>query len=386
MSFRTFYRSNTHIYLSTVLFSSDYALFGKTPGVGGCSITSLFHRRCDEAEPFVAADSHEGFRRVPDTNVPRAFLRRGSLANSIMRAYAGRPGSRPRPAVLRMPSQDSTNSGILSRAESLSEVAPDARLEILQAELQRIERRDWWLWVVAICVMLLLTAAVLSMNFPGLIAPGDSIFQQSLDQAVRGLVGLVLLFNLYSIYQQVTIKRTRKLLSEKLAEAKQFYRQATTDPLTGLANRRTAEESLGREMARARRRKSPLTAVAFDLNNFKQINDRYGHSAGDMILCAFAQKLLYRRRGEDMAVRMGGDEFVLLLPECPADQVPALLERMRPCEVNFQGVRLPVEFSSGVATYDAVETGAQFLERADQALYADKRARKAVRMIEPIVA
>lgn len=272
----------------------------------------------------------------------------------------------------------------LSPPESLSDVAPDARLEMLQAELKRLERRDWWLWVVAICVMLLLTVAVLSMSFPGLLAQGDTIFQQSLEQAVRGLVGLVLLFNIYSIYQQMTIKRTRKLLSEQLTEAKQFYKQATTDALTGLANRRTAEDSLIREMARARRRKAPLTLVAFDLNNFKQINDRYGHSAGDMVLCAFAQKLMYRRRGEDMVVRMGGDEFLLLLPECPAEQVPTLLERLRPCEVNFQGVRLRVEFSSGVATYAAPESGAEFLERADQALYSDKRARKAARALHPV--
>jgi diguanylate cyclase (GGDEF)-like protein len=272
----------------------------------------------------------------------------------------------------------------LSTPESSSDIAPDARLEMLQAELERLERRDWWLWVVAICVMLLLTAAVFSMSFPGLIAQGDTLFQQSLEQAVRGLVGLVLLFNIYSIYQQMTIKRTRRLLSEQLTEAKQFYKQATTDPLTGLANRRTAEDSLIREMARARRRKAPLTVVAFDLNNFKQTNDRYGHSAGDMVLCAFAQKLMYRRRGEDLVVRMGGDEFLLLLPECPANQVPLLLARLRPCEVNFQGVRLPVEFSSGIATYQPPETGAQFLERADQALYADKRARRAERELHPV--
>jgi diguanylate cyclase len=268
----------------------------------------------------------------------------------------------------------------------LIEVTPDTRLEMLQEELKRLERRDWWLWVVAICVMLLLTLAVFSMSFPGLIAQSDTLVQQSLEQAVRGLVGLVLLFNIYSIYQQMTIKRTRRLLAEQLTEAKQFYKQATTDALTGLANRRTAEETLGREMARARRRRAPLTVVAFDLNNFKQINDRYGHSAGDRILCAFAQKLMYRRRGEDMAVRMGGDEFLLLLPDCPAEQVPFLLQRLKPCEVNFQGVRLPVEFSSGIATYQAPESRTQFLERADQALYADKRAQKAEQFREPLLA
>jgi diguanylate cyclase (GGDEF)-like protein len=268
----------------------------------------------------------------------------------------------------------------------LSEVAPDARLEQLRADLKKVERRDWWLWVMAIVVMLLLTLAVLSMSFPGLIALNDPVFQNSLDQAVRGLIGLVLLFNVYSIYQQVTLKRTRRQLSEQFMQAQEFYRQATTDSLTGLANRRTAEEQLTREMSRARRRKASLAVVTFDLNNFKQINDRYGHPAGDLVLRAFAQKLTDRRRGEDLAARMGGDEFLLLLPECPADQVPTLLARLRPCEVNFKGIRLPVEFSSGSASYEAPETAEELLERVDRALYADKRARKGRRESHAVVA
>ena len=278
------------------------------------------------------------------------------------------------------------NSSDLSPREALSEVAPDARLEMLRADLKKVERRDWWLWVMAIIVMLLLTLTVLSTTFPGLIAVNDPVFQNSLDQAVRGLVGLVLLFNVYSIYQQVTLKRTRKLLSEQLTEAREYLRQATTDSLTCLANRRTAEEQLTREMARARRRKAPLAVVTFDLNNFKQINDRYGHPAGDLVLRAFAQKLMDKRRGEDLAARMGGDEFLLLLPECPAEQVPTLLARLRPCEVNFKGIRLPVEFSSGSASYEAPETAGELLERADRALYADKRARKARRESHAVVA
>jgi diguanylate cyclase (GGDEF)-like protein len=278
------------------------------------------------------------------------------------------------------------NLSNLNPRESLSEVAPDARLEMLRADLKKVERRDWWLWVMAIMVMLLLTVAVLSTTFPGLIAVNDPVFQDSLDQAVRGLVGLVLLFNVYSVYQQVTLKRTRRQLSDQLMLAQVFYKQATTDALTGLANRRTAEEQLIREMARARRRKAPLTIVTFDLNNFKQINDRYGHPAGDLVLRAFAQKLTDRRRGEDLVVRMGGDEFLLLLPECPADQVPTLLARLRPCEANFQGISLPVEFSSGLASYEASETVESFLERADRELYADKRARKLQRASHAIVA
>src|SRR3954452_10846455 len=163
-----------------------------------------------------------------------------------------------------------------SVAETLYDVSPDAQLDAKRRELKKLERRDWWLWVVAIVVMLLLTTAVLSMNFPGLIAIEDPLFHEGLDRAVRGLIGLVIVFNFYSVYQQRMIKRTRRELLQQIVHAEQYFKEATTDPLTGLANRRVADAHLNREMARARRRKSPVTVVAFDLDNFKQINDRYG--------------------------------------------------------------------------------------------------------------
>ncbi len=275
----------------------------------------------------------------------------------------------------------------LSPAETVFEVDPEAQLEQTRAEVRKLERRDWWLWALAMVVMLLLTMAVLSMTFPGLITIDDPFFREGLDRAARGLTALVLLFNVYSIYQQRMIKNARRKLQEQLRLSEQLCRQAYTDPLTGLANRRTVEAHVSREMARSRRRKSPLTVVAFDLNNFKQINDRHGHAAGDAVLRAFAQRLMHRRRGEDLVVRMGGDEFLLVLPECPPEQVPPLLERLAPCEANFQGAVLPIEFSSGVATYQAPETLAQLLDRADQELYANKRAKKQKHLEQqPVVA
>jgi len=266
----------------------------------------------------------------------------------------------------------------------ISDVAPEARLEEIRAQLRHLERRDWWLWSLAIIVMLLLTFAVLSLSFPNLTKVDDPFFQFSLNQSVRGLIGLVLLFNTYTIHQQVVNKRLRRQLSEQLeatgrlkVHAEEFHKLATTDSLTGLANRRTAERRLLAEAARSQRYGHPLTIVALDLNNFKITNDRFGHAAGDLALRAFAERLAGAIRSSDLAVRMGGDEFLLILPECPVEQVPILLARLRRLEVSFQGTRIPVEFSAGSVGYDPVETPEQFLERADQRLYADKRAAKA---------
>ena len=196
----------------------------------------------------------------------------------------------------------------------------------------------------------------------------------------------MLLFNTYSIYQQLhdqedaaaVTRTTCNAMGNLQARAEEFYRQATTDPLTGLANRRTAEERLTNEAARSQRHGYPLTVVAFDLNHFKQINDRiHGHPAGDLVLREFARRLARSVRASDLAVRMGGDEFLALLPECTVDQVPILLARLRPIEVNFQGTRIPVKFSAGCVGYQQGEAPEQFLARADRTLYADKRAGKA---------
>jgi diguanylate cyclase (GGDEF)-like protein len=272
------------------------------------------------------------------------------------------------------------------------EVPSPTRLEEIQAELNRLERRDWWLWITAIIVMSMLTLAVVSMSFPDLLKVEDPFFQFSLNQAVHGLVGLVLLFNTYSVYQQWTIKKLRRQFSEQLgmmhrlqARAEEYHRLATSDALTGLYNRRFGDQRLEAEAARSQRYGRPLTVVAIDLNDFKQINDTYGHAAGDLVLREFSEQLNAAIRVSDVAVRMGGDEFLVILPECPTEQVEAMLRRLQTIVVEFGGHKIPVSFSAGWVGYESGETPEQFLQRADETLYADKRARK-VNTPEPIPA
>jgi len=259
----------------------------------------------------------------------------------------------------------------------------EKRLAEVKEQLRKLERRDWWLWSTAIIVMLLLTFAVFSMSFPGLAKVDDPFFQFSLNQSVRGLIGLVLLFNTYTIYQQVAVKRLRRQFSEQLDEmrvlqirAEEFHRMALVDPLTGLYNRRVAEERLASEASRSQRYGHPLAVVSFDLDKFKEINDTYGHLAGDQVLKEFAGRLGQAIRMSDFAARMGGDEFLVLLPECSTNQVEAFLARLRHIEADCGGQKIPIRFSAGWVGYERGETTEQFLDRADRTLYADKRARK----------
>ncbi|HMD31738.1 MAG TPA: GGDEF domain-containing protein [Candidatus Acidoferrales bacterium] len=266
----------------------------------------------------------------------------------------------------------------------------DSRIESGLEEMQRIreslarlERRDWWLWSAAVVVMLLLTVAVVTMSLPALMADPYSFFQFHLEQAVRGLVGLVLLFNTYTIYQQVLIKRLRSQLASQIEmmanlrlRANEYHKLAMVDPLTGLYNRRFAELRLMAEVDRSKRYGRPLTVLVIDLNDFKQINDRHGHLAGDVVLKEFGQRLSRSIRVSDLAVRMGGDEFLVLLPECPAEHIPSLLTRLANLVVTFRGTRIPVRFSSGVAGFEPNGTPEQMLERADHELYAHKNQQR----------
>jgi diguanylate cyclase (GGDEF)-like protein len=265
----------------------------------------------------------------------------------------------------------------------LSEVPRDLHWAKIQKELERLEHRDWWLWSLAVVVMLLLTVAVVSMSFPELIKVDDPFFRYSLNRAIRGLVGLVLIFNGYTIYQQWTIKRLRREFSTQLNKmgrledkAAELHRLATVDALTGLYNRRYAEQRLAAETARSRRYGHPLLVLALDLNNFKEINDTHGHAAGDLVLKQFAERLNSAIRISDIASRMGGDEFLAILPECPAEQIDTILKRLRPLEVDYEGHKIPVTFSAGWVGYETGESIEQFLDRADRTLYVDKRSSK----------
>jgi diguanylate cyclase (GGDEF)-like protein len=247
--------------------------------------------------------------------------------------------------------------------------------------LRRIERRDWWAWGNSIFVMLLLTGALISFSLPSFyhgaapprIAP---LFRMKVTEAIFGLVALVILFNIYTIYQQVLIKRLRRQLAEKQHHSLLLRELAMIDALTGLYNRRFAEQRLAAEVARSGRKGHPLMVVLMDLNDFKKINDTFGHAAGDVVLQEFAAALNRAIRGGDLAVRMGGDEFLLILPECNHAQLQLVLDRLGHPEVTWEGRKFPVKYSVGWREYTAGDQPESMLAAADQALYENKRASK----------
>jgi diguanylate cyclase (GGDEF)-like protein len=191
---------------------------------------------------------------------------------------------------------------------------------------------------------------------------------ESLDATARitlgVLSGVALVLAIVLIALTVRTLRANNSLLDRMSHL------AQEDALTGIANRRTLDEALPVEFARARRGAVPLTLVMLDLDHFKRYNDRRGHAAGDALLRGAAQAWLKQLRPTDLLARYGGEEFTLVLPACDADQAAQLVDRMRPLMPDRQ------TFSAGIATWDADETAIELVQRADRALsLAKKRGR-----------
>ncbi|WP_406046401.1 diguanylate cyclase [Micromonospora sp. NBC_00898] len=171
-------------------------------------------------------------------------------------------------------------------------------------------------------------------------------------------------------------------------------RLSLTDPLTGLWNYRYLRESIRREVERANRFGRMLSVLALDLDRFKDVNDTWGHAAGDAVLVEFARRVRGEIREMDLAFRHGGEEFVVLLPETDARGAAIVAERLgavvRDSPVPVDGhsgepVLVPVTVSIGIAVYPVhAATGQQVLDAADDALYAAKAAgRDGYRVAQP---
>ncbi|HQH99854.1 MAG TPA: sensor domain-containing diguanylate cyclase [Deltaproteobacteria bacterium] len=158
---------------------------------------------------------------------------------------------------------------------------------------------------------------------------------------------------------------------------------AFKDPLTGLLNRRAMERALKRELSRSRRYKSALSVAFIDLDGFKQVNDTFGHDAGDELLVYVADTLKQMSRQSDIVSRFAGDEFVIILPEASTAEAGFLIQRAQSYfaehPLSLNGARITVRFSCGIAApdHEAGDDAAALLKKADGLLYKDKQARKA---------
>jgi diguanylate cyclase (GGDEF)-like protein len=161
--------------------------------------------------------------------------------------------------------------------------------------------------------------------------------------------------------------------ARRFQEARQL---ADLDALTGLHNYRFFHETLAREVARAHRYDRRLALVVFDIDDFKAVNDRIGHLAGDAVLAEAAQRVRSVVRGADIACRVGGDEFAVVLPESGQTDAEALYRRLETAVSNWRTTDTQLRLSAGIAELRSDDDAVSFFKRADAALYRAKEGGK----------
>jgi diguanylate cyclase (GGDEF)-like protein len=261
-------------------------------------------------------------------------------------------------------------------ANSASPVIEDPQM---LANMVGVDRREWWLWSSASSVTLLLAMGIASFAVPAVLSGFDSFYAFFLSHAVRGLLGLVIVFNIYIVYEQTQINRIRREFAANL------YKMAVLDPVTNMFNRRYIMHRLGEEIARCQRHGSPLTVIVLDLDHFKQVNDQHGHAVGDYVLRIFGEQLQRSTRGSDVVARYGGDEFLAILPDCNVEQISYVLNRLNGLHLKTANSRVDIRYSAGWTDYVPGESSDDLLKRADQMLYTNKHNPTAL-LVSSIVA
>jgi diguanylate cyclase (GGDEF)-like protein len=168
---------------------------------------------------------------------------------------------------------------------------------------------------------------------------------------------------------------TRAHIALKRREG-QYVRASLTDALTGVGNRRKLDEALAAEISRAHRDNAPLSVLMTDIDDFKRVNDEYGHSTGDRVLVLLGAILKSQTRPTDVVARFGGEEFMVLMPGTSLAVANSIAERIRrvlEAEI-IEPIARQVTSSFGVAELAFDETGASLLKRVDAALYQAKDA------------
>ncbi len=172
----------------------------------------------------------------------------------------------------------------------------------------------------------------------------------------------------------------RPMIQSMGAVANRLLRMALTDELTGALNRRAFLKQAQIEMERARRYNSDLCVLMLDLDHFKNINDTYGHAAGDVVLARISEQAQYMLRGTDVLGRMGGEEFAILLPNTSLQNARRISERLRKSirvlQIKAERKTIFVTVSIGISLYNAEQMTVvgDFLDQADQALYQAKNS------------
>jgi len=199
----------------------------------------------------------------------------------------------------------------------------------LHSELKDLASRDLRLWSIGFLVLVVLAIGIAALILPNLMWKSAPIQVQAnlLPQLFSGFIALVVLFNAYLISQRRQLSGVRDNLLKRLL-ASSSKSEDPTDALTHLLSRETVSATLAREKSRSDRQHSPLSVAVVDIADFKSLNRKYGNLVGDHALLVVAQILKATFRGSDTVTRLGGDEFLVVMPDTDALQAGCAVRRL----------------------------------------------------------
>ena len=251
----------------------------------------------------------------------------------------------------------------------------------LRERMAAIEKQDWQLWILA-----LLMVAVLAAGFFFVLLPSVFLGQRSIEinasispQLLLGMLVLVMMFIAYLIHKHFQVRALRMQSLSDAWTSEVSHIQSLVDPLTQALNRSALEEILGREIKRVQRRQSTLFFLYIDVNDFKDVNSRFGHLSGDLVLAEVGGLLKRCVRGSDYVIRMWGDEFLAALVDTDlpgAETVKGRInQRVEEWNLSSPLPEFQLSLSIGVQEVDAARTLDEVLAEADAKMYSEKKSR-----------
>ena len=264
-----------------------------------------------------------------------------------------------------------------NQSEVVEQVGPQARI---QAELAKLESQKREFWVLVVFAGLVLLLGILSFFFPSAFWRSNSLHVSLSPQILFVLMVATVLIALFYVRRDLDIKGLRLSNLQRLLSSQEDQAASMIDAVTNVFTRSFLHDLLQGEIARAERTNRPLALLMCDLNDFKQVNDRYGHLMGDYVLSQVAAILKAAVRGCDYVVRYGGDEFLIVLPETDEQGGETVRQRIHrrvaEWDQNNRVGDLPLAISQGLYLHVTGQTPEKDVAEADARMYADKQASK----------
>ena len=249
----------------------------------------------------------------------------------------------------------------------------------LGERMAALEKKDWELWILALLMLAVLATGFLLVLLPSFLFEDGAIQINARisPQLLLGFLVLVMMFIAYLVHKHFQVRSMRVQSITDAWNAEVAHMQSLVDPLTQALNRSALEEILSREIKRVKRMQSTLFFLYVDVNDFKNVNSKFGHLSGDLVLAEVGGILKRCVRGSDYVIRMGGDEFLAALVDTDLPGSEVVKGRINHIVEEWNtnsplpGFRLGL--SIGVQGFDPARTLDEVLAEADSKMYADKR-------------